>query len=102
MAFGEGYHNFHHEFPIDYRNGVHWYAIDPLKWTIWFCSQIRLAYDLKRCPGNEIKPGELQEASEIRPRVEDGLLGNTAREPTFYEVNRIRGPSSKRIPSGNH
>ena len=101
MTFGEGYHNFHHEFPIDYRNGVRWYAIDPSKGTIWFCSQIGLAYDLKRCPGNVSKPGELQEASKIRPRVEDSLLGK-AREPSFYEVNRIRGPSSKRIPSGDH
>jgi hypothetical protein len=23
----EGYHNFHHEFPSDYRNGVKWYAV---------------------------------------------------------------------------
>lgn len=22
LTFGEGYHNFHHEFPSDYRNGI--------------------------------------------------------------------------------
>lgn len=24
---GEGYHNFHHEFPADYRNGMKWYNV---------------------------------------------------------------------------
>lgn len=28
---GEGYHNYHHEFPTDYRNGVALTAWDPTK-----------------------------------------------------------------------
>jgi stearoyl-CoA desaturase (delta-9 desaturase) len=24
MTLGEGYHNFHHEFPQDYRNAIRW------------------------------------------------------------------------------
>ena len=34
LTLGEGYHNFHHEFPSDFRNGVHWYDYDPTKWFI--------------------------------------------------------------------
>lgn len=34
LTFGEGYHNFHHEFPSDYRNGVNWFDYDPTKWCI--------------------------------------------------------------------
>ena len=34
VTIGEGYHNFHHEFPADYRNGVEWYQYDPTKWFI--------------------------------------------------------------------
>jgi len=34
LTFGEGYHNFHHEFPNDYRNGIMWYHYDPTKWLI--------------------------------------------------------------------
>ena len=34
VTVGEGYHNFHHEFPSDYRNGVEWYQYDPTKWFI--------------------------------------------------------------------
>jgi len=31
---GEGYHNFHHKFPSDFRNGIRWYQWDPTKWLI--------------------------------------------------------------------
>ncbi|KAJ5713433.1 Acyl-CoA desaturase [Penicillium malachiteum] len=65
ITFGEGYHNFHHEFPIDYRNGVRLYDFDPTKWLIWACSQVGLATNLKRFPHNEIKKGRLQRRQEI-------------------------------------
>ncbi|OLL23878.1 Acyl-CoA desaturase 1 [Neolecta irregularis DAH-3] len=32
---GEGYHNFHHTFPYDYRNGIKPLDWDPTKWIIW-------------------------------------------------------------------
>jgi len=60
VTLGEGYHNFHHEFPYDYRNGVKWYAYDPSKWIIWTLSLFGFTYNLKRFPANEIKKGELQ------------------------------------------
>ena len=47
LTFGEGYHNFHHEFPSDYRNGIHFYDFDPTKWLIYGLSKLRLAKDLK-------------------------------------------------------
>jgi stearoyl-CoA desaturase (delta-9 desaturase) len=31
-TIGEGYHNFHHQFPMDYRNAIKWYQYDPTKW----------------------------------------------------------------------
>lgn len=34
LTYGEGYHNFHHTFESDYRNGVRWYHWDPTKWLI--------------------------------------------------------------------
>ena len=34
ITYGEGYHNFHHIFQNDYRNGVKWYQFDPTKWII--------------------------------------------------------------------
>lgn len=46
VTFGEGYHNFHHEFPADYRNGIRWFDYDPTKWCI---SLVGLLYALMMC-----------------------------------------------------
>ncbi|CAI4435401.1 ABA_G0016700.mRNA.1.CDS.1 [Saccharomyces cerevisiae] len=48
VTFGEGYHNFHHEFPTDYRNAIKWYQYDPTKVIIYLTSLVGLAYDLKK------------------------------------------------------
>jgi stearoyl-CoA desaturase (delta-9 desaturase) len=48
LAFGEGYHNYHHSFPFDYRNGIKRWHFDPAKWTIYGLSIVGLAGDLRR------------------------------------------------------
>ncbi len=50
VTLGEGYHNFHHRFPGDYRNGVRWYHFDPTKWVIWSLSKLGLARELRSMP----------------------------------------------------
>ena len=50
FTYGEGYHNFHHIFQNDYRNGVKWWQYDPTKWLIATLSSVRLAGNLKRVP----------------------------------------------------
>lgn len=50
LTFGEGYHNYHHVFANDYRNGIYWYHWDPTKWLIWALHRVGLAWDLKRIP----------------------------------------------------
>jgi stearoyl-CoA desaturase (delta-9 desaturase) len=59
VTFGEGYHNFHHEFPRDYRNAVHWWQYDPTKWFIIICSWFGLAYNLHTFSENEIRKGNV-------------------------------------------
>lgn len=61
VTLGEGYHNFHHEFPSDFRNAIQWWQYDPTKWCIWAWKQLGLAYDLKKFPHNEIEKGRLQQ-----------------------------------------
>ena len=61
VTLGEGYHNFHHEFPSDYRNAIQWWQYDPTKWAIWTWKQLGLAYDLKQFRQNEIEKGRLQQ-----------------------------------------
>lgn len=59
LTFGEGYHNFHHEFPNDYRNGIRWYHYDPTKWLIKSFSLVGLTWELKEFPHNEVLKGKL-------------------------------------------
>jgi stearoyl-CoA desaturase (delta-9 desaturase) len=47
LTFGEGYHNYHHAFAADYRNGIRWYHFDPSKWTIWLCSKLGMTEKLR-------------------------------------------------------
>ncbi len=47
LTFGEGYHNYHHAFAADYRNGIRWYHFDPSKWTIWLASKLGMAGKLR-------------------------------------------------------
>ncbi|BGP49818.1 stearoyl-CoA 9-desaturase [Rhodotorula kratochvilovae] len=71
---GEGYHNFHHEFPSDYRNALKRFQYDPTKWFIIVASWLGLATQLKTFPDNEIRRGQYamklkaitREADEIR------------------------------------
>jgi stearoyl-CoA desaturase (delta-9 desaturase) len=48
LTMGEGYHNFHHQFPSDYRNGVRWFNYDPTKWLVRALAAVGLTSDLKR------------------------------------------------------
>jgi stearoyl-CoA desaturase (delta-9 desaturase) len=57
VTIGEGYHNFHHQFPMDYRNAIKWHQYDPTKWFIATMQAVGLASHLKKFPDNEIKKG---------------------------------------------
>ena len=70
LTFGEGYHNFHHRFAGDYRNGVRWYQWDPSKWIIALLAKTGLAWDLRRASSFSILAAQL--AGENR-RVCDWL-----------------------------
>jgi stearoyl-CoA desaturase (delta-9 desaturase) len=48
VSFGEGYHNFHHSYARDFRNGPKWYNFDPSKWIIYSLSMLGLANNLRR------------------------------------------------------
>jgi stearoyl-CoA desaturase (delta-9 desaturase) len=81
VTLGEGYHNFHHEFPSDYRkpspiyftirrltsikgNAIQWNQYDPTKWSIYFWKLFGLSYNLKQFRSNEIEKGRLQMAQK--------------------------------------
>ena len=91
FTFGEGYHNYHHEFQHDYRNGVKPWQWDPTKWLIWILSKLGLANDLRRVPAERISSAqaqlrELQVTSHVNPKV----LGTGRRFFRFDKLNRTR------------
>jgi stearoyl-CoA desaturase (Delta-9 desaturase) len=55
FTYGEGYHNFHHIFAHDYRNGVRWWQWDPTKWLISGLQWFGLTRQLKRTPVFQIQ-----------------------------------------------
>lgn len=59
LTYGEGYHNFHHIFTHDYRNGVRWWQWDPSKWIIATLASVGLTSKLKRVPDVVIQRARL-------------------------------------------
>jgi len=55
FTYGEGYHNYHHIFAHDYRNGVRWWQWDPTKWLIGGLSYVGITRRLKRTPVFQIQ-----------------------------------------------
>lgn len=77
FTYGEGYHNYHHTFPSDYRNGVRAYQWDPTKWLIRVMAWAGQAYDLRRISNEKIL--------QVRLRMEEKRLMRTI-EQTGHSV----------------
>lgn len=60
LTFGEGYHNYHHIFQNDYRNGIKWWQWDPTKWLIKSCAWLGLASNLKTVSNFKIQRAKIQ------------------------------------------
>lgn len=85
LTFGEGYHNYHHEFQHDYRNGVKPWQFDPTKWAIWAMSKVGLTRGLRRVPEEKILEAQRRtkqrlgtvEQPDESALIEFAGLGNT-------------------------
>lgn len=80
---GEGYHNFHHRFPSDYRNGVLWYQWDPTKWLIAALRRVGLARGLRQTPREAIESTRLRLTQAQADRRLEGMpdsLAETVRD----------------------
>jgi len=85
LAFGEGYHNYHHSFPFDYRNGIKQWHFDPAKWFIYGLSRVGLTRELRRAP----------EAAILKARVE--VEFETAKERVQQVVPHSRETYEQRL-----
>ena len=84
FTFGEGYHNFHHEFQHDYRNGVKPWQFDPTKWSIRVLEKLGLASNLRRVPNETIALTEIREKQQ---RLDEQLSGH--RETICEKAQRL-------------
>jgi len=66
ITLGEGYHNFHHRFQTDYRNGVRWYHFDPTKWFVWTAARVGVTWNLRRMAPEVIHRARAEVLAESR------------------------------------
>jgi stearoyl-CoA desaturase (Delta-9 desaturase) len=92
FTFGEGYHNFHHAFQHDYRNGVKAWQFDPTKWTIWLLHKLGLARQL-RCVPNEVIL--LSEIAEQRRQLAAKLSARPT--PVAESIRRLLQGAQERL-----
>jgi len=60
FTFGEGYHNYHHIFENDYRNGIRWWDFDPTKWLIKSSEYVGLTSKLRKTPEEIIEKARIK------------------------------------------
>ena len=65
FTFGEGYHNYHHVFERDYRNGIRWYQYDPGKIMIWILGKLGLAKNIQKIDKSIIRKKLLMEDKKL-------------------------------------
>ncbi|TXS96574.1 acyl-CoA desaturase [Parahaliea maris] len=104
LTYGEGYHNYHHIFQKDYRNGIRWYQWDPTKWMINLCSRLGLASNLSRVPNFKIQRAILDTQFErarrklARADNSEPLLASLEREYQLFteSVNQWKALQAER------
>lgn len=77
LSNGEGYHNFHHHFQHDYRNGIQWFHWDPSKWVLGFSARMGWITNLRAVSEEEILLSKM--------RMEEKRLQNSG-----YNVERLK------------
>lgn len=97
VTMGEGYHNFHHTFPGDFRNGVRFYDFDPPKWLLSTLALCGVVHNLKRTPGHIIA---LRRLRTDRKRLEQLPLPEEHKRHLTAQAERLRSVLSAWVDSG--
>ncbi len=104
VTYGEGYHNYHHIFEYDYRNGIRWWQFDPTKWLIKGCTWVGLTRNLKTVPEDRIAKAKAQmqlkraqarvmvmtlpNADQVLAKMQQEYDELLARMQAYYEVQK--------------
>jgi len=94
LTFGEGYHNYHHTFAHDYRNGIRWYHFDPTKWLIWTLNKLGMAHNLRTIPDAKISEQMIQVHKEaLLDKLKNSIThkkGDLEQKITYYTESLTR------------
>ena len=91
VTWGEGYHNYHHAFQSDYRNGIRWWQYDPSKWLINSLAWVGMVTDRKRTPWFRIQRARLtMEFARLKQRAEGEGIQESWRELFEREYQQFR------------
>lgn len=78
LAFGEGWHNYHHVFPWDYKAAeLGNYRLNITTGFIDLMSKIGWAYELKTASPEMVKKRALRTGDGTRPRENDASVGES-------------------------
>lgn len=108
LTWGEGYHNYHHAFQSDYRNGVRWWQYDPGKWLIAVLAWTGLVYGRKRTSRFKIERARLAKeferlrAQAARPEVQENWRERLDREYQSYRqtIRQWQAMQVERVEAG--
>lgn len=73
ITMGEGNQNFHHEFPMDYRNGYEMYNFDPTKWCIRILQLLGQITNLKLANQSTIEKALIQQQQILLDNIRSKL-----------------------------
>lgn len=98
VTYGEGFHNYHHAFQFDYRNGIRWYHFDPAKWIIRTLSFVGLTEQLKRAPKLAIYRARLETQRE---KVLSRLSSHPSAESLGQRLDEAYQSATKALEAWN-
>jgi stearoyl-CoA desaturase (delta-9 desaturase) len=114
ISMGEGYHNFHHTFPSDYRNGVRPHQWDPTKWMLNLFAALglarklrrtshasilraRLRMDERRVAIERLSPDTREKLAQIRAAVDHALVRWNAAVARYEELKEQAGRQAREM-----
>lgn len=90
LTFGEGYHNYHHQFPLDYRNGVRFHQFDPTKWLVYGMSYLGLTSQLRRIPNYRIIQARVETQQRLLSEKPEHQLLHSLQASIMQAISNIK------------
>lgn len=94
---GEGYHNYHHSFQHDYRNGVKPWQLDPTKWMIWTLSRLGLTTNLRTVQEERILLAEMRETKRLIETKREKIAAQDESSPIREKAEEMIDSLSDRL-----